>query len=193
MTTIAIHPLTEALWPQLVALFGPQGACYCCWCSYFRLAPKERAAMDGAEKREVLHAATRAPLAPGLIALDGETPVGWVQITPRAAVPRWNTERTASRPLDGDDPADPALWAMSCFFIQSKRRGQGLSHALVEAATVHAARHGARVVEACPMRKAKQSKSIGLFVGSVSVFVKAGFEIVAERKDGRPLMRKVIG
>lgn len=63
---------------------------------------------------------------------------------------------------------------------------------LVQAAIEHAARNGARLVEACPMLKAKQSKSIGLFVGSVSVFAKAGFETVAERKDGRPLMRKVL-
>lgn len=193
MTLITIHPLTEALWPQLETLFGPQGACYGCWCSYFRLAPKQRAAMDKAEKREVLHAATREALAPGLIALDGEVPVGWVQVTPRAAVPRWNTDRTVSRPLDGDDPSDPGLWAISCFFIQSKRRGQGLSHLLVQAAIEHAARNGARVVEACPMLKAKQPKSVGLFVGSVSVFAKAGFETVPERKDGRPLMRRVLG
>lgn len=149
--------------------------------------------MDGAQKREILHQAVSQKLAPGLIALDGDTPVGWVQVTPRSAVPRWNTDRTVSRPLDGDDPSDPGLWAISCFFIQSKRRGQGISRLLVQAATEHAARNGARLLEACPMRKAKQAKSIGLFVGSVSVFAKAGFEIVAERKDGRPLMHKVLG
>jgi len=115
-----------------------------------------------------------------------------VQVTPRAHVPRWNTDRTVSRPLDGDDPSDPGLWAISCFFIQSRQRGQGLSHALVEAAVAHARDNGARLVEACPMQRARQSKSIGLFVGSVSVFAKAGFAIVAERKDGRPLMRKVL-
>ena len=193
MTAISIHPLTEPLWPQLVTLFGPQGACYGCWCTHFRLDPSVRAAMDGNQKREVLHQAVGEALAPGLIAVDGDAPVGWVQVTPRAAVPRWNTDRTVSRPLDGDDPSDPGLWAISCFFIQSKRRGQGLSHLLVRAATDHAKQNGARMLEACPMHQAKRSKSIGLFVGSVSVFAKAGFEIVAERKDGRPLMRKVLG
>ena len=107
-------------------------------------------------------------------------------------VPRWNTDRTVSRPLDGDDPSDPGLWAISCFFIQSKRRGQGISHALLEAAVTHAGNNGARIIEACPMLKAKQSKSTSLFVGSVSVFEKAGFETVIERKPGRPLMRQVL-
>lgn len=189
---LQIFPVTPELWPQLETLFGPQGACYGCWCSYFRLEPKQRAAMDKDEKKQVLKEATEAPLPPGLIALDDGAPVGWVQVTPRAHVPRWNTDRTVSKPLDGDDPSDPGLWAISCFFIQSRRRGQGISHALLKAAVAHAKQNGARIVEACPMLKASQSKSIGLFVGSVSVFEKAGFETIIERKVGRPLMRKVL-
>ena len=187
-----IHPVTPELWPRLEILFGPQGACYGCWCSYFRLAPKQRDALSKDDKKNLLKQATKDALPPGLIALDGEEPVGWVQVTPRAHVPRWNTERTVSRPFDGDDPADPGLWAISCFFIQSRQRGQGISHVLLEAAVAHARGNGARIVEACPILKAKQSKSVGLFVGSVSVFRKAGFETVAERKAGRPLMRKVL-
>ena len=190
--SLTVRPVTADLWPQLETLFGPQGACYGCWCSYFRLAPKQRDALGKDEKKQLLKQATEASLPPGVIALDDGAPVGWVQVTPRAHVPRWNTDRTVSRPMDGDDPSDPGLWAISCFFIQSKRRGQGISHALLEAAVAHAKGHGARIVEACPMLKAKQSKSIGLFVGSVSVFKKAGFETVIERKIGRPLMRKVL-
>jgi hypothetical protein len=51
---------------------------------------------------------------------------------------------------------------------------------------------GARLLEASPMDRAKQSKSIGLFVGSTSVFEKAGFAEVARAKEGRPLMRLVL-
>ncbi len=190
--SLTIRPVTHELWPSLETLFGPQGACYGCWCSYFRLAPKQRDALSKDEKKQLLKQATEASLPPGLIALDGDTPVGWVQVTPRAHVPRWNTDRTVSKPLEGDDPSDPGLWAISCFFIQAKRRGQGISHALLEAAVAHAKANGAQIVEACPMQKAKQSKSIGLFVGSVSVFEKAGFQTVIERKIGRPLMRKIL-
>tara|TARA_R110002020_G_scaffold3124_3_gene14342 strand:+ start:4981 stop:5559 length:579 start_codon:yes stop_codon:yes gene_type:complete len=190
--TLTIRPVTSDLWPKLEALFGPQGACYGCWCSYFRLAPKQRAALGNEDKKDLLKQATEAPLPPGLIALEDGAPVGWVQVTPRAHVPRWNTDRTVSRPLDGDDPSDPGLWAISCFFIQARRRGQGISHALLDAAVAHARANGARVVEACPMLKAKQSKSVGLFVGSVSIFEKAGFTTVIERKIGRPLMRRVL-
>jgi GNAT superfamily N-acetyltransferase len=190
--TFEVRPATGDIWPELEALFGPQGACYGCWCSHFRVAPKLRQAMDRDERKALLKAATGAPLPPGLIAFEEDRPVGWVQVTPRSHVPRWNTNRTVSRPLDSDDPEDPGLWAISCFFVTSRRRGQGLSHALVEAAVAHAASSGARIVEACPIARAKHSRSPGLFTGSVAVFQKAGFSVVAERKPGRPLMRKVL-
>ena len=85
--TLTIHPVTPRLWPKLEELFGPQGACYGCWCSYFRLAPKQRAALSKDDKKAMLKQATEAALAPGLIALDDGVPVGWVQVTPRAHVP----------------------------------------------------------------------------------------------------------
>lgn len=190
--TLDIRPVTSDLWPSLETLFGPQGACYGCWCSYFRLAPKQRDALSRDEKKQHLKQAAAAEVPPGLIALDDGVPVGWVQVTPRAHVPRWNTTRTVSRPLEGDNPADPGLWAISCFFVQSSRRGQGLSHALVDAAVAHAWQSGARIIEACPVEQARHSRSVGLLAGSVRVFEKAGFEPVAERKPGRPLMRKVL-
>ena len=68
----------------------------------------------------------------------------------------------------------------------------GVAAAMVDAGIAFARDNGARVLEACPMDRAKQSKSVGLFVGSTSVFEKAGFAQVALRKDGRPLMRLVL-
>ena len=47
----------------------------------------------------------------------------------------------------------------------------------------------ARLLEACPINQSKDSRSVGLFVGSTRVFEKAGFQRIVERKAGRPLMR----
>ncbi|RVA77702.1 GNAT family N-acetyltransferase, partial [Mesorhizobium sp. M7A.F.Ca.US.006.04.2.1] len=52
--------------------------------------------------------------------------------------------------------------------------------------------NGARLLEACPIDLSRDSRSIGLFVGSSRVFEKAGFERLLERKAGRPLMRLVL-
>jgi predicted GNAT family acetyltransferase len=90
------------------------------------------------------------------------------------------------------DESDPGVWAVSCFFTALKRRGNGYSHPMLAAAIAFARAGGARVLEACPMDQAKRSKSIGLFVGSTRVFEAAGFDKMAERKEGRPLMRLVL-
>jgi GNAT superfamily N-acetyltransferase len=189
MDTPRFLPLTPDLAADFVTLFGPSGACYGCWCSYFRLPPKARQALDGAAKRELMLARIAAGPPPGLLAYDGSGPVGWMQIGPRSDVPEWNNRGRSSSPLPDAPAEDPAVWAVSCFFIRSKARGRGLSQALLAAGVAHARANGARLVEASPIDHAKQSKSVGLFVGSTSTFLKAGFAEVARAKPGRPLMR----
>ena len=87
------------------------------------------------------------------------------------------------------DASDPAVWAISCFFLRTTARGQGLTHRLVAAGIDHARNCGARRIEACPIDISRDSRSIGLFVGSTRVFEKAGFTPAVTRKAGRPLMR----
>jgi hypothetical protein len=83
---LKIHSLTSDLWPALEELFGKLGACNGCWCMYWRICPAYRK-----QDREVNKAAFRQIVGhgppPGLIAFDGEVPVGWCQLTPRNALP----------------------------------------------------------------------------------------------------------
>jgi predicted GNAT family acetyltransferase len=191
-TPYAIAPVTPDHIGDFVTLFGPSGACYGCWCTHFRLRPKMREALDGAAKRELMLDRIRQGPPPGLLAWRDGIAVGWMQIGPRADVPEWNNPRRASTPLAPIDAEDPQVWAISCFFFKASERGQGLSHAMVAAGIAHARAEGARAVEAAPMDRAKTSGSIGLYVGSTSVFAKAGFSEAARQKPGRPLMRLIL-
>ncbi|MBI1219087.1 MAG: GNAT family N-acetyltransferase [Rhodobacteraceae bacterium] len=185
-------PLTPDRIADFVALFGPSGACYGCWCTAFRLPPKDRQRLTPEGKRAVMEARITSGPPPGLLAYRGARPVGWMQIGPRADVPEWNNPGRATAPLP-DGPADDAgVWAVSCFFFARDERGKGLSHAMLAAGIDHARAAGARLLEASPMDRAKRAKSIGLFVGSTTVFEKAGFTEVARRKEGRPLMRLML-
>ncbi|MEZ5752215.1 MAG: GNAT family N-acetyltransferase [Paracoccaceae bacterium] len=192
MTSLTIAPLTPDHTEDFITLFGPSGACYGCWCTYFRLPPKLRAEFTAQERKSVMLRRIAEGPPPGLMGwLDAE-PVAWMQIGPRSDVPQWNNPRRATTPLPDAPADDPAVWAISCFFIRNRTRGLGLSHQMVRAGIDFARENGARVLEAAPMDQAKQSKSIGLFVGSTSVFRAAGFSEVARQKPGRPLMRLVL-
>ena len=184
-----VKPLTPDLWPAFEDLFGKQGACYGCWCTHFRLPPAVRRENDKQRNKDHIRARIEAGPAPGLLAFDGEKAVGWMQIGPRADVPEWNNAGRVSAPLEPGHGADQGVWAISCFFIRNAARGRGLSHRMVAAGIAFARQNGARLLEACPIDQSKDSRSIGLFVGSTRVFEKAGFARVAERKAGRPLVR----
>ena len=192
MMSIAIAPLTPDLWPAFDDLFGKQGACYGCWCTHFRLPPAVRRENDRERNKDHIRARIEAGPPPGLLAVEEGAAIGWMQIGPRADVPEWNNPGRGSAPFQPEEAADPAVWAISCFFIRGKARGKGLTHRLVESGILYARDNGARVVEACPMDQSRDSRSIGLFVGSSRVFEKAGFTRLIERKAGRPLMRKVL-
>lgn len=187
--TVTVAPLTPDLWPAFEDLFGKQGACYGCWCTHFRLPPAVRRIPDRQRNKDHIKARIEAGPPPGLLAFDGGRAVGWMQIGPRADVPEWNNKGRVSAPAEDIDAADAGVWAISCFFLRTGARGKGLTHQLVAAGIAHAGENGARLLEACPMRQSKDSRSIGLYVGSARVFEKAGFAVVAERKAGRPLMR----
>ncbi|WP_159586422.1 GNAT family N-acetyltransferase [Chelativorans xinjiangense] len=187
--TVSIVPLTPELWPAFEDLFGKHGACYGCWCTHFRLPPAVRRENDRQRNKDHIRERVEAGPPPGLLLLDHERADGWMQIGPRLDVPEWNNRGRVSAPVDDAPADDPAVWAISCFFIRTSARGRGHTHALVRAGIDFARAEGARVLEACPMTQSRDSRSIGLFVGSRRVFDKAGFSEVIERKIGRPLMR----
>ena len=189
---ISIQPATAELWPDFEDLFGKQGACYGCWCTHFRLPPAVRRENNRERNKDHIRLRIEAGPPPGLLAFEDGQAIGWMQVGPRADVSEWNNQGRGSAPLEPVDAADPAVWAVSCFFIRARARGKGLTHRLLDGGIDFARRNGARYLEACPMDLSKDSRSIGLFVGSSRVFEKAGFQRIAERKKGRPLMRLVL-
>ena len=110
-------------------------------------------------------------------------------------VPQWNTPRPSlARRLD-DAPADGSVnvWAISCFFSRSPRfAGNGLSHTpWSRRVSAMPGPNGARIIEACPMDRAKTGE-IGRAVCRVDLGSsrKGGFPGgCASQADGRPLMR----
>lgn len=83
---LAIRPLTPDRWPALQDLFGENGACSGCWCTYWRIGSSYRQRPRDENKAAFREIVKRGPPV-GLLACDDDVAVGWCQLTPRDALP----------------------------------------------------------------------------------------------------------
>jgi GNAT superfamily N-acetyltransferase len=180
-----IVPLTPDRLADLERLFGPRGASSGCWCMFWRVPRAEFRAQRGEGNRAAFRQLVRREV-PGLLAYDGETPVGWAAVQPREAFPR--LARVAA-----SAPESAGVWSLPCFFIARSHRGRGVSKALIAAAAEHARKGGARVLEAYPSEPEGHAQPASIYLGVASVFRALGFEEVARSGSGRPVMQLALG
>jgi GNAT superfamily N-acetyltransferase len=177
---LRVEPLTPALWPALEDLFGPRGACYGCWCMYWRIGAGYRK-RPGDANRDAFRAVVEAGPPPGLLAFAGDLAVGWCQVTPRAALPQFDK----SWRLKSVD--DAPVWALSCLYVRIGWRRRGINAVLIAAAIETARAAGAPALEAYPFDRELSPSATG--TGFASTFARLGFEEVARHISARPIMR----
>ncbi|GMG85369.1 GNAT family N-acetyltransferase [Paralimibaculum aggregatum] len=183
--TVEIVP---ADWAAFEAVMGEKGGCGGCWCMLWRLPKAAFEAGAGAANREAMRAVFEAGPPPGLVARDGETPVGWVQVAPRSALPRLAGSRVLA-PVD-----DLPVWCVTCFLVQKSHRRQGLSARLLEAAATLAGARGAPALEGYPIDTPKAKyPPVYAWTGFAGAFRRAGFAEIARRSPTRPTMRRMLG
>jgi GNAT superfamily N-acetyltransferase len=192
LSGIRVVPAYAASWDDLQAVLGP-ARCHggpCC-CQRFKIAPAQWRAVDADERAERLRHQTNcdepgAESTCGLVAYQGDVPVGWCRVEPRSAY-AW----LGQTPWNGrnEDPTDDTVWAVSCFILRKEHRRRGITHVLTREAVEFARDHGARAVEGYPMEVVPgQTITWGeLHVGGVDAFLDAGFSVV-----GRPSKRRVV-
>jgi GNAT superfamily N-acetyltransferase len=179
-----IEPLTLDGWGDFERLFGPRGACGGCWCMWWRLTAKEFGKRKGAGNKRAMKALVRGGDVPGLLAYDGEQPVGWCAVAPRSAYPRLGRSRIL-RPVD-----DAEVWSVVCFYVAKPWRRLGVTAALLRAATEYVKSRGGKVVEGYPVEPVKDKMPDAFaYPGLAAAFKAAGFEEVARRSPTRPIMR----
>ena len=176
---LTTQPLTAAHWPALEAVLGPDGA-RGCWCMYWRIGRGYRGRTREDNKADFKRIVEHGP-PPGLIAFDGETPVGWRQVGPRAALPVMAREWRL-KPVD-----DQPVWALSCIYIRKGWCRRGINAVLIEAAIAAARAAGAPALEAYPFDRELSPSATG--TGFASTFAKLGFREAARRIPARPIMR----
>ena len=184
---MAIRPVTDDRWPDLVRLFGPRGACAGCWCMYWKRSRRDYEAGKGAGNRRALHRIVKAGEMPGLLAYDGDEPIAWCALARRDTYPRLADSRILS-PVD-----DQPVWSVTCLFVRRDYRRAGVTPALLRAAVEHVRRRGGRVVEGYPIDPGGGRIAAAFaWTGLASAFRRAGFREVARRSATRPIMRASI-
>jgi GNAT superfamily N-acetyltransferase len=181
---VIIRPMTPARWPDLVRLFGKHGGCAGCWCMYPRLRHRDYVAGKGAVNRRRLKALVDRRQVHGLLAYVHGEPAAWCSFGPRASFPSLQKSRVLA-PVD-----DRPVWSVVCFYIGRAFRRRGLSARLLEVATAYAARHGAPVLEGYPHDRGRTPLPDAFaWHGILASFRRAGFDEVARRSAGRPIVR----
>jgi GNAT superfamily N-acetyltransferase len=80
-----------------------------------------------------------------------------------------------------------------CFYVERGERRGGVAAALLDAAVALAAAGGAEAVEGYPKDTGGDRRHANeLFVGSLSMFRRAGFREVGRRSPTRPIMRRAL-
>jgi GNAT superfamily N-acetyltransferase len=188
--TVALRvvDLTPDLWPELEALFGSNGACGGCWCMSWRVEKGERwDDLKGPPARRRMKALVLAGKAHGVLAFDGEEPVGWCAYGPRRDFAR--LDRAPS--LACDDAGE--VWSLPCFFVRRGWRGRGVATALLAGALRVLRERGARIAEAYPPKPPRSGAPLPAafaWTGPRSLFDAAGFAVVGNREGGKQRVRK---
>ena len=186
---LTVRPLTPERWADWEAVFDAPGCSVArgCACMYYRVSGSPPAAPKGVTRAEANRRSFKALVDggafTGLIGYRGAEPVGWISVAPREQYAKLQRS-PVMKPVD----AEP-VWSIVCFVVPSAHRGQGVARALLDAAVAYGRRHGWRLLEAYPVDKPGPRSDDSMWFGARSMFDAAGFEEVACRKPGRPVMR----
>jgi ribosomal protein S18 acetylase RimI-like enzyme len=187
-----IEPLTPDRIADLATLFDAGGDPKWCWCAYYRFRGRDWTNSSPAANRASLERMAVDTPTPGLVAYEGDAVVGWVSLGPREAYERLTYSRTAA-PID-----DTPVWSIVCFVVARQQRGRGIAEALLAAAVEHARSHGATMLEAYPVDTGgERIAAANAFKGTLSMYERAGFEVVARRQATadsapRPIVRMAV-
>jgi GNAT superfamily N-acetyltransferase len=187
MQHLRFVPLTPEHLPAIARLFDGDSTTRGCHCMWWRVSSGVFGTMSRSDRADAFAQRVHDGPPPGLIAFDPRGPAGWVQVTPRPELPRFNAARTA-RPAT-DLPAASAVWVTSCFFVRRDLRRQGVMTMLARAACRFAATQGADAVEAAALDPQRPLQRGEGFVGLVAALERAGFVPVERRSAIRLLMR----
>ena len=178
---LTFRPVDPSRWPDFEHLFEARGGPKTCWCMHFRRDEHGRTPRAKGNRKRAMEWRTKSGIPAGLLAYDAsDEPVAWCSVAPRETL-----VNHGGVDLPGEDPA--RVWAITCFYVKSGIRGQGIMSRSIEEAAGHARRNGGTSLEAYPVVPDSPSYR---FCGFTPAFEKLGFMEVGRAGLRRHVMRR---
>lgn len=184
---LAVRLLRRDDWPAVEALFGPRGACGGCWCMHWQVerGGRQWERMKGEPNRRAFRKLVEGGGVRGILAFDGDEPVGWCCFGPHHDFPRLARARSLAR------ERGPNSWCVVCFYIRPGWRGAGVASQLLDGATDAAFAAGAAEVEGFPVDPPAALSGAFAWTGLASMFAAAGYRRVSHKGAGKEIYLKL--
>ena len=180
--------LTSDDWPHIKKLFGAKGACGGCWCMYWRVQKGDKPwdQVKGEPNRKAFKKLVESGKARGVLAFEGDQPVGWCSFGKRVDFPRLDRVKAYQH----EDTK--GVWSINCFYIKAGYRGKGLGMLMAKKAVAAIKKRRGKIIEAYPATLTKDGKRLpDAFVctGPEVIFERLGFKEIQRLARTRPLYR----
>jgi GNAT superfamily N-acetyltransferase len=188
---IEVRPAT--VFDDVAAVIGPKNPeSSVCFCLSYRIPSKEANALRGQGRAERVRRLMDEEGPIGVLAYDGDDPVGWAAVAPRT-----RTHFATFRKIPHVDDLD--VWSLWCFRVRPGHRKKGIMHALLDGAVAFARDQGAPAIEGYPVDNGDARVDLTMaYVGTRRLFESGGFTKAADTTSvlagfPRVLMRRELG
>lgn len=171
--TVEVRPATA--FEDVRAVLGPKSpGANVCWCLSHRVPSRLNQELRGPARGEYVAELCRTGTPIGVLAHDGDEPVGWAAVAPRA-----DTSFARNRRIPHVD--ELPVWSLWCIRVRPGHRKRGISHALIAGAVDFARAHGAPAIEAYPLDNGDARVDLTMaYAGLRKNFERAGFTHAAD-------------
>ncbi|MBI1350713.1 MAG: GNAT family N-acetyltransferase [Actinomycetales bacterium] len=171
MGDFIVRDLSAETWPAFADIVERHNGVWGgCWCMAFHPEGVGKGHTP-AGNREAKHERVLAGTTHSALVMDGDTCVGWCQFGSPTELPRVKSRRKYEAGLE-----DPPDWRITCFFVDRRRRGEGIASAALAGALASIATAGGGVVEGYPEEtEGFAVQGSHLHTGTVGMFLDVGF------------------
>jgi GNAT superfamily N-acetyltransferase len=186
--------LSKRTWSDFEGLFKthPAPGAHPCWCMYNHLSrplPEKKGdlrAIQIERNRQQKKALVEQGRSRGILVYAQGEPVGWCQYGLSQELPRIDNNPTYYKLAGG---IGRARWRITCFVVRRKYRRCGVARTALKAAIAAIQNEGGGLIEAYPINRWGAYQQ---YRGTVSMFEKEGFQIVAPLGKSNVLMQRMV-